>query len=89
MALAAMAAVRGRGLDVPSDISLVSFDDTPIVRLANPPLTAITQPVAEGTAQAVELIIAARAGHANAGGPIVIPPTLAVRNSTRALAPPA
>jgi LacI family transcriptional regulator len=89
MALATMAAVRGRGLDVPSDISLVSFDDTPIVRLANPPLTAIIQPVAEGTAQAVELIIAARTGQASAGGPIVIPPTLAVRNSTRALAPPA
>ncbi|RUV30408.1 LacI family transcriptional regulator, partial [Mesorhizobium sp. M1A.T.Ca.IN.004.03.1.1] len=47
MSIAALAAVRERGLDVPHDISLVSFDDTPIVRFTHPPLTAVVQPIAE------------------------------------------
>ncbi|MCC2977442.1 LacI family DNA-binding transcriptional regulator [Sphingomonas sp. PL-96] len=85
MAIATLAAARARGLDVPHDVSLVSFDDTPIVRFTHPPLTAVVQPIAEVTARAVELLIAAQAGGEREGGPVVVPAQLTVRGSTAAV----
>lgn len=84
MAIAALAAARARGLDVPGDLSLVSFDDTPIVRFTHPPLTAIVQPIAEVIARAVGLLIAAHGGDAPEGEPVVVPAGLSVRGSTAA-----
>jgi LacI family transcriptional regulator len=86
MTLATLEAARARGLDVPRDLSLVSFDDTPIMRFTHPPLTAVVQPIAEVSARAVELIIADQVGGDVPGEPIVIPASLAPRGST---APPA
>lgn len=82
MTLGVLEVARERGLDVPGDLSLISFDDTPIARFNHPPLTAVTQPIADVTARAVELIIAERAGHDVPGGPVVVAPTLTVRRST-------
>ena len=84
MTIAALAAVRARGMDVPADVSLISFDDTPIVRFTHPPLTAVVQPIAEVSARAVELIIAAEAGHSPDERLVVVPAELAVRSSTAA-----
>ena len=85
MAIAALAVVRERGLDVPADLSLVSFDDTPIVRFTHPPLTAVVQPIADTIARAVELIIAEQAGRAAPDALVVVPSRLETRSST---APP-
>jgi len=82
MALATLELARERGLSVPADLSIVSFDDTPIVRFAHPPLTAIVQPIAAVTARAVELIIDAKAGRPLPDAPVVVPATLVVRAST-------
>ncbi|WP_423602231.1 LacI family DNA-binding transcriptional regulator [Sphingomonas sp. MS122] len=84
MTLGALEVARERGLVVPGNLSLISFDDTPITRFNHPPLTAITQPIAEVTARAVELIIAGRAGQAAPESPVVVAPTLTVRQSTAA-----
>ncbi|NOU03918.1 MAG: LacI family DNA-binding transcriptional regulator [Novosphingobium sp.] len=62
MALATLEVAREQGLKVPKDLSLISFDNTPIVRFTQPPLTAIDQPIAETASLAVELIIAAKKG---------------------------
>lgn len=82
MALAALAVIRERGLRVPEDMSLVSFDDTPIVRFTHPPLTAVVQPIAEVSARAAELIIAEKAGRSTPLEPVVVPASIAVRCST-------
>ncbi|HEY0623200.1 LacI family DNA-binding transcriptional regulator [Sphingomonas sp.] len=82
MTLGALEVARERGLDVPGDLSLISFDDTPIARFNHPPLTAVTQPIADVTARAVELIIAERSGQEAPDGPVVVVPTLTVRQST-------
>lgn len=87
MALAAAELGRERGMRVPDDLSLISFDDTPIVRFTHPPLTAIVQPIAEVAARATELIIQS---HSNGGGaavsdkPEAVPARLVVRESTAA-----
>jgi LacI family transcriptional regulator len=86
MALATLEVARARGLDVPGDLSLISFDDTPAVRFSHPPLTAVAQPIAEVTARAVELIIADVAGREVADGPVVVPAGMVVRGSTGARA---
>jgi LacI family transcriptional regulator len=85
MALATLDVLRDRHLAVPSDVSIVSFDDTPIVRFTHPPLTAVVQPIADVTARAVELIIAEQAGRALPDGPTIVPAGLMPRGST---APP-
>lgn len=78
MALATLEVARERGLDIPGDLSLVSFDDTPIVRFTQPPLTSIAQPIAETVSRAVELIIAGEPS----GAPIIVPSRLSHRRST-------
>lgn len=65
MALAALEVARDRGLKVPGDLSLISFDNTPIVRFTQPPLTAIDQPIAETVSRAVEQLIARGDGGAD------------------------
>src|SRR3546814_19423012 len=62
MALATLAVARERGLVVPDQLSIVSFDNTPVVRFTQPALTAVDQSVAETPSRAVELIIAAQRG---------------------------
>lgn len=85
MALAVLEVARARGIDVPADLSVISFDDTPITRFTHPPLTAVVQPIAEVTAQAVSLIIDEQAQRDPPRTAVVVPATLAIRSST---APP-
>ena len=87
MALAALETARAMGIEIPGQLSLISFDNTPIVRFSQPPLTAVDQPIAATVARAVELLIAARGDGdgAAAGGPEVISATLVERDSTAPL----
>lgn len=85
MALAALDVARERGLDVPGNLSIVSFDDTPIVRYTRPPLASVSQPIADITARAAELIITAmRSGEVD-DEPVTIPATFVPRGSIAAL----
>jgi LacI family transcriptional regulator len=47
------------GLEVPTDLSVAGFDDTPLAQLVWPPLTTIRQPVRELAYAATELLFAA------------------------------
>lgn len=82
MSLAALRVAEGRGLSVPRDLSVISFDNTPVARFGAPPLTAISQPIAAMTARAAELLIAAKHGSPDPEHPSVLPFELVVRGST-------
>ncbi len=82
MALAALRVADRRGLAVPGRLSIISFDDTPIVRFSNPSLTAIVQPIAAMTAEAAHLLIRSKAGEADLPESRLLPFSLAVRGST-------
>ncbi|MBN8501685.1 MAG: substrate-binding domain-containing protein, partial [Sphingomonadales bacterium] len=84
MALATLEVARQRGLIVPTDLSLISFDNTPLVHFTQPPLTAVDQPIAATASKAVELIIAAQRGDPKPEGLTVISATLALRGSVAA-----
>lgn len=45
MAIGAMQAIRSVGLQPGRDIGVTGFDDSPIARYLNPPLTSISQPI--------------------------------------------
>lgn len=81
MALATLEVAKERGLDVPHDLSIVSFDNTPIVRFTTPALTALDQPIAATAARAVELLIDARKDERQSE-PVVVEGELVVRGST-------
>lgn len=59
MALATLEIASSLNINVPKELSIVSFDNTPLMRFTQPPLTAIDQPIAASASKAIELIVAA------------------------------
>jgi LacI family transcriptional regulator len=57
MAIGAMRAIREAGLDIPDDVALVGYDDTPPAAYAHPPLTTVHQPMQEVGKLAVRLLL--------------------------------
>jgi LacI family transcriptional regulator len=57
MAAATMAVAHRRGLDVPDDLSVAGFDDTPLATTVWPALTTVRQPIADMAREAVRLLI--------------------------------
>jgi LacI family transcriptional regulator len=55
-------AVRERGLDVPGDISLVTFDDLPLLDLLDPPIDVVKRPARECGVVGGELLLRRIAG---------------------------
>ncbi|MER5974313.1 LacI family DNA-binding transcriptional regulator [Streptomyces sp. NPDC002055] len=94
MALGAIRAARQRGLDVPRDISVIGFDDSPLIAFTDPPLTTIRQPVPAMGQAAVRALLeeigGTLSGAAQGGAPeplhneFVFLPELVVRGSTAA-----
>jgi LacI family transcriptional regulator len=84
MALGTLELASALGLGIPDDLSLVSFDNTPVVRFTRPPLTAVDQPVAETISQAVKLLIGSKSTDLPEQ-PINVAGKLVIRSST---APP-
>ncbi|MDO6413350.1 LacI family DNA-binding transcriptional regulator [Sphingomonas sp. BIUV-7] len=57
MAAGVMHAARARGLDIPRDLSIIGFDDTPVAAHVWPPLTTVRWPtVSMGRSAALKLI---------------------------------
>jgi LacI family transcriptional regulator len=57
MALGIYQAANERGLQVPRDLSVIGFDDTPMARFLNPALTSVAQEKYEIGARAVQLVL--------------------------------
>lgn len=55
-AVGALFAAHRAGIDVPGDLSIASFDDTPVSALVWPPLTTVHQPLKEIGARAMQII---------------------------------
>lgn len=68
MAMGALTALREAGLNVPDDVALVGFDDTPSTRLVTPPLTTVTQFQERLGRRAAEMIFERLDGTAPEGG---------------------
>ncbi|MCA1219957.1 LacI family DNA-binding transcriptional regulator [Streptomyces sp. 8L] len=82
MALGAIRAVRQRGLEVPRDVSVVGYDDSPLMAFTDPPLTTIRKPVAAMGRAAVHTLLEEIAGSPPPHSEFVFLPELVVRGST-------
>ena len=87
MAFGVIRAVRQRGLSVPGDVSVVGFDDSPLIAFADPPLTTIRQPVEAMGAAAVDALLEEVNGNALHRAEFMFQPELVVRGSTGAVRP--
>ena len=58
MAIGALSGFRDAGVRVPDGIALVGFDDIPIARFLDPPLTTVKVPIAELGRRGLQLLIA-------------------------------
>jgi DNA-binding LacI/PurR family transcriptional regulator len=83
MALGLMRAADELGCDVPSDLSVVGFDDMPEAAYFRPPLTTIRQDFAELGRRSVELLLRKLTG--TAAYQLSMEPVLVVRASTAPL----
>jgi alanine racemase len=82
MALGAIREARSRGLRVPEDVSVVGFDDSPLIAFTDPPLTTVRQPVTAMAVAAVKALIDEINGHPAPHSEFVFRPELIVRGST-------
>jgi alanine racemase len=57
MAIGAMQALRERQLNVPTDVSVVGFDDIDLAAHVDPPLTTVHQPIRRKGEEAVRLLL--------------------------------
>jgi DNA-binding LacI/PurR family transcriptional regulator len=85
LALGAIRAARRRGLSVPSQVSVVGFDDSAFMTCTEPPLTTVRQPIEAMGRAAVDLLCTQIQGTAAHPGELLFEPELVVRGST---APP-
>lgn len=84
MALGAIRAVRQRGLSVPQDVSVVGFDDSPLIAFTEPPLTTIRQPVEAMATAAVDALLEEVGGNPGQRAEFMFQPELVMRGSTGA-----
>ena len=80
MAAGAMLALHRARLEIPVDISVTGFDDTPMSEVVWPPLTTIRQPIKGLSERAVQFLVENRSD--GEAGYKVLPFELVVREST-------
>lgn len=80
-------AARHLGMSIPTDLSVVGFDDLPLTRFTDPPLTTVHQPVRRKGEEAARMLLAALGGGvASAVEHRTLETRLVVRQSTAAVA---
>ena len=85
MALGVTEAIRRARLSVPEDVSVVGFDDLPVVRWSSPPLTTVGQPLVAMGRLAVQTVLRLVRGERLESTRVELATALVVRDST---APP-
>lgn len=85
MAVGVLEYCRSAGIAVPSELSVVGFDDIPFVSLLTPRLTTVRQPARDMGQQAATLLFELMAGDGAGQLPPLLPTEMMVRDS---VAPP-
>jgi DNA-binding LacI/PurR family transcriptional regulator len=72
------------GIQIPSDLSIVGFDDTLLAQTIRPRLTTVHSPLSQLASEAVRLILAQLSGEPPLPQPLYVQPWLVERDSTAA-----
>ncbi|GAA3437582.1 LacI family DNA-binding transcriptional regulator [Kutzneria kofuensis] len=81
MAVGVLRALRRAGRRVPDDVAVIGFDDLPIGRHTDPPLTTVRQPVEEMGARMTRELLALIAGGSSGPRRVVLDTELVLRAS--------
>jgi DNA-binding LacI/PurR family transcriptional regulator len=84
LALGAVRAVRRAGRRVPTDVSVIGYDDSALMACTDPPLTTVRQPIEAIGRAAVELLVGQVEGSSVAAEELFFEPELVARGSTAA-----
>ncbi|HET6379597.1 MAG TPA: LacI family DNA-binding transcriptional regulator [candidate division Zixibacteria bacterium] len=82
MAIGAMAAIQASGRDVPGDVAVVGFDDSPLAAGAHPPLSSVWQPIEEMGREMARLLTRAVATREQVPRSVILATELVVRASS-------
>ncbi|MDP5274071.1 LacI family DNA-binding transcriptional regulator [Chengkuizengella axinellae] len=82
LAMGVIQAAREIGVEIPSDLSIIGFDNTILASLCDPPLTTIAQPIQDMGKQVVELLVKEIKQEKQSKQRVVLMPSLEVRNTT-------
>ncbi len=82
MAIGVINAVTDAGMTVGRDVAVVGFDDAPVARYLRPPLTSLAQPISEIGQHMVRMLIQLIQGEKPTPCPVLLAPTLIVRESS-------
>lgn len=84
LAVGAIKALKAAQIDVPAEVSVIGFDETPLATIVDPPLTTVAQPTKKLGTLAVDLLLSRIRGEAALRPSVVVPVSLIERGSTRA-----
>lgn len=82
LAVGVLAAAHGLGIDVPGQLSVTGFDDTPQAAWTTPPLTTVHQHLEEMGRVAVQTVAAMADGHPPASRHLELATSLTIRATT-------
>ncbi|QGQ98207.1 LacI family transcriptional regulator [Paenibacillus psychroresistens] len=82
LAVGSLQAAKELQINIPSDLSIISFDNTILASVTNPTLTTIAQPMEQMGKLAVDLIVEHIKGDKKAKQRTVFRPELVIREST-------
>lgn len=85
LAIGCYDALSSAGLSCPEDVSIIGFNDMPLIDRLRPPLTSIRVPQREIGYEAAEVLLRELSGEPGPNREVVLDPSLVVRGST---APP-
>ncbi len=82
IACGAIKALTGQGIQVPTDLSVVGFNDMPFADMLNPPLTTVSIPLKYLGVQSARLLLEEMASPGGPKSKVLLDPTLVVRDTT-------
>lgn len=85
VAFGVLSALREAGLGIPEDVSIVGFDDLPLSRYTDPPLTTLRLPAEALAVAATEMLLDLMRGGKPETRNLVLDTELVIRKSSRAL----
>jgi DNA-binding LacI/PurR family transcriptional regulator len=82
MAAGALKTLREAGLEVPGDVAVVGFEDSPIAASTSPPLSSVRQPTEEMGREMARLLVAAIGERQQVPRTVILATELVVRESS-------
>ena len=83
MGVGALSALQAAGRDVPGDVAVIGFDDSPLAAQAQPPMSSVRQPIEEMGREMAQLLIRMVGSRERVARRVILATELVIRASSR------